>query len=274
MYSISVIIPSYKPGNYIYSCLDSLINQTLELSSFEVIVVLNGPKDPYWSILSSYIQQYNNIKLLYEQTAGVSNARNVGLAATQGEYITFVDDDDVLSPAYLKSLLKSASRETISISNVYSFINSVDERRNNFFICNQLKKVNKKGQKFGKNDLFRYRSFFTIPWGKLIHRDIIGSHQFDSRFTNGEDALFMTSITDNLSQFTFVLDDAIYFVRERVGSASRKKIPKSKLFFDSFLLIKEYLMIYLKHPCKYNFPLFISRIPGVLKNAYILSKNR
>ena len=106
----------------------------------------------------------------------------------------------------------------------------------------------------------------------LFDNILIDIHKFKS--LHGEDALFMTSITDNLSQFTFVLDDAIYFVRERVGSASRKKIPKSKLFFDSFLLIKEYLMIYLKHPCKYNFPLFISRIPGVLKNAYILSKNR
>ena len=57
----------------------------------------------------------------------------------------------------------------------------------------------------------------------MIHREIISNHRFDCRFKNGEDALFITSITDNFSSIKFSSDDAIYYVRERVGSASRKK---------------------------------------------------
>lgn len=46
---VSVIIPSYRPGNYVYECLDSLMNQSLDALRFEVIVVLNGTRDPYGS---------------------------------------------------------------------------------------------------------------------------------------------------------------------------------------------------------------------------------
>ncbi len=272
MIEISVILPSYKPGGYILDCLDSLMRQTLDTSLFEVIIVLNGPKEPYWSILSSYCSKYKNIKMYYEEIAGVSNARNTGLEVSMGEYIAFIDDDDIVSPSYLSSLWKSAAKDTISISNVYSFVNSIDEKRDNFFVCGQLRSM-KQNDNGKRKSFFYYRSFFAFPVAKLIHRDIIGNHRFDTRFANGEDALFITSITDNLSKVTFSLDDAIYYVRERVGSASRKKISKSKILFDSYLLIKEYIWIYLKHPFKYSFWLFASRIPGVLKGAYFLSKN-
>lgn len=273
MINISVILPSYKPGGYILDCLDSLMRQTMDASLFEVIIVLNGPKEPYWSMLSSYCSKYKNIKMYYEEIAGVSNARNTGLEVAKGEYIAFIDDDDIVSPSYLSSLLRSATKDTISISNVYSFVNSIDEKRDNFFVCSQLRNIEKKRDKERRKSFFYYRSFFAYPCGKLIHRDIICNHRFDTRFANGEDALFITSITDNLSKVTFSLDDAIYYVRERVGSASRKKISKSKILFDSYLLIKEYICIYLKHPFKYSFWLFASRIPGVLKGAYFLSKN-
>ena len=274
MISISVIVPSYKPGNYIFECLDSLMNQTVNTLSFEIIIVLNGPKEPYWSKLFLYSSKYENMRIFYEEIPGVSNARNVGLKVAIGEYIAFVDDDDVVSPSYLELLWKVASKDTISMSNIYSFVNSIDEKRNNFFVCSQLK--NMLGKKINNRKLSYYslRSFLAFPVAKLIHRDIIGNHRFDRRFTNGEDALFITSITDNLAHIQFTSDQAIYYVRERIGSASRKKLKKSKLVMDSLLLIKEYIRIYLSHPLKYDFCLLISRIPGVLKNTFILLKNK
>lgn len=274
MVGISVIIPSYMPGRYVFDCLDSLMHQTLDISFYEVIIVLNGPKQPYWSMFSSYSSECNNLKMIYSGKPGVSNARNVGIEIAIGEYIAFVDDDDVVSPSYLELLWKAASKDTISMSNIYSFVNSIDEKRNNFFVCTQLKRV--LGKKFNNRRLSYYslRSFLAFPVAKLIHRDIIGNHRFDRRFTNGEDALFITSITDNLSHIQFTSDQAIYYVRERIGSASRKKLKKSKLVMDSLLLIKEYIRIYLSHPWKYDFCLFISRIPGVLKNTFILLKNK
>ena len=98
---VSVIIPSYRPGNYVYECLDSLMNQSLDALRFEVIVVLNGTRDPYWEQLSRYAKRHGNIRLLHEAVAGVSNARNVGMKHAWGDFFAFVDDDDVVSSNYL-----------------------------------------------------------------------------------------------------------------------------------------------------------------------------
>mgnify|MGYP001345919546 CR=1 FL=1 len=85
---VSVIIP----GNYVYECLDSLMNQSLDALRFEVIVVLNGTRDPYWEQLSRYAKRHGNIRLLHEAVAGVSNARNVGMKHAWGDFFAFVDD--------------------------------------------------------------------------------------------------------------------------------------------------------------------------------------
>ena len=93
---ISVIIPTYKPQDYIYQCLDSLCRQTMDTSLWEVIVVLNGCDAPWHNQLKEYATSHPQIQMHVIQTnePGVSNARNIGLEYAQGEYITFIDDDD------------------------------------------------------------------------------------------------------------------------------------------------------------------------------------
>ena len=267
---VSVIIPSYMPGDYLFECLNSLVRQTLNFASFEILVVLNGPQQPYWDEILLYIGSYKNIRLFYTEVVGVSNARNVGIQNSCGEYICFVDDDDVVSSTYLESLLKFANPSTISMSNVYSFKENIIERGQNFFICKKLKNKSK----YETASFYECRSFLAFPVAKMIHRQIIGSQRFNSKFKNGEDALFITSLTDNFSHIKFTADDAVYYVRERVGSASRKKIEKKDLIKDSFSLIKAYIEVYLSHPFRYSLLLFLSRIPGVIKNAYILFRNK
>ncbi|MEL5892856.1 glycosyltransferase family 2 protein [Bacteroides sp. GD17] len=266
---VSVIIPSYKPASYLCECLNSVMHQTLTLNEFEVLIILNGPKEPFYSWIQKMISPYPNFKLLYNGKCGVSNARNLGIQTAIGEFICFIDDDDLVSPSYLERLLEKATVDTISMSNVYSFKKNFNERRENFFICKHLKDKDK----YENASFFISRSFLAFPVAKLIHRNIIGTHRFNSHFRNGEDALFITSITDSFSRLRFATDDAIYYVRERSGSASRKRISVYKIIYTTILLMITYFVTYLKHPLKYSFKLFVARIPGVIKNAYLLSKN-
>lgn len=266
---ISVIIPTYKPGFYIKDCIDSILQQTLSFDQFEVLIVLNGDKEPFFSFISAYIKPYSNVSLYYTPTPGVSNARNLGIENSVGDYLCFVDDDDWVSPSYLEELLHYAKVDVMSISQVYSFVDDPKNYGEDFFICSQLRHK----EKYLNGSFFTCRSFLSIPWAKLIHRKAIANHRFDVRFKNGEDALFVTSITDNIRSIAFTSPHAAYFVRLRKGSASRRKIPWNTLISMSLRLIGAYAVTYLKNPGKYSLPLFLSRIPGVLKNAYILSKN-
>ena len=97
---ISVIIPSYRPEEYLYECLEAIRNQTLTQNEFETLVILNGCKEPYFEQIQKYINVHSsNIRLIQTDVPGVSNARNIGIEAAKGEYLTFVDD--IVSPVYL-----------------------------------------------------------------------------------------------------------------------------------------------------------------------------
>ncbi len=112
MIQISIILPSYNPQNYIYDCIRSICNQTLDASSFELIIILNGDKEPYFTDINRYIltiREGRGIKVCYTELPGVSNARNIGLDMACGEYFCFVDDDDILSSNYLEELLLVSS---------------------------------------------------------------------------------------------------------------------------------------------------------------------
>lgn len=266
---ISVIIPSYKPQGYLEECLWSVFNQDIPKSEYEVIVVLNGEKNPFYDNIKSLLDNYTNARLIYSEIAGVSNARNLGLDNAHGEYICFIDDDDIISSSYLKNLLAVSSPNAIGHSYVHSFKVTPEILIDSFFICEKQKNI----ECYKLTNFYQLRSFLAFPVAKLIHRNIIGNHYFDSHFANGEDALFITSITDNLSSLNFTSPDTIYYVREREGSATRKKMNVRKISIDTIRLIYAYISIYVSNIRKYNLLLFLSRIPAVLKNSVLLYKN-
>ncbi len=271
---ITVIIPTYRPQSYLYECVNSILAQSLSHDEFEIIIVLNGDKAPYYHQIIDYIHTYGNngiIRLYYTEKKGVSNARNVGIDASNGEYICFIDDDDIISESYLEELYKCASKEYVALSNIYSFHENISEYGNEFFVSNYLPQ-----KKFDieKSSNFKNRSYLSFPVGKLFHKTIIGARRYDTRFANGEDALFVKSLTDRIKGIRCTSEKAIYFVRLRKGSASRKKLSLSKLLRNGYLIIKQHFMNYKSNPRGYSALLILATIPGVIKNIYVLSKNK
>lgn len=109
---ISIIVPTYKPDYYIWECLESLKNQSLDREKYEVLIILNGEKESYYSNIKNWIEKnkVENFEILYTKISGVSNARNIGLDNSRGEYIVFIDDDDYVDRNYLEELLKKIKK--------------------------------------------------------------------------------------------------------------------------------------------------------------------
>lgn len=254
---ISVIIPTYKPQDYLWQCLDALQQQTLPLDTWEVLLVLNGPKEPYWSAIQEYINTLhnNNIRLLYTDKSGVSNARNLGLDNATGEYITFIDDDDYVSPSFLEELLSQATPQIVSLCNVKAF-SEQQEHIPNYFEDAYIAHA---GQ--GLQPFYHARTFFSSACLKLIHRDIIGHRRFNTNYKNGEDSIFMFLISDRLTQVQFTSPNAIYFRRVRANSASTR-VKKMVQIQYCLRLIKEYTSIYWQGHYVTRF--YITRILGAL----------
>ncbi len=267
---ISLILPTFQPGDYIFDCLCSIYNQSLDFSLYELIIVLNGDIEPYYSNIKKYLDGLSelfNYRILTTQQKGVSNARNVGMSISEGEFICFIDDDDMVSKFYLEKLYEKSSYKGVVLSSVIAFRQNINNIDLKYFLYNK--------DVFDEScdSFFRLRSFFSVPWGKLIHKETIAGRKFDTRFNNGEDSLFITSLTSDIKIVSKAEAECVYYVRLRNGSASRKKIPRMKIFRDTVLLIVQYFKIYFSNPLSYNFLLFLSRIPGVIKNAYLLLNN-
>lgn len=259
---ISVIIPTYKPQSYLWDCLDSIKNQTFNYNDFELLIILNGCNEPYSSSIKSFIEsQLNelNVNFIQIDKGGVSNARNIALDNAKGEYITFIDDDDYISPCYLEELYKIADESTIALSNteaVYDIKNVID---NSDAISNTFKFLSPKG----KQKFYKAKKYFSGPCMKLIHKEIIKERRFDANFTVGEDSQFMFLISDRIKYVDFTSSNAIYYRRVRAGSAMSSFSYMDKVR-NLNKTIPSYTKIFLKGFPNYNFYFYLTRILGAL----------
>lgn len=101
---ISVIVPAYKVEAYLPRCVESLLSQTYK--DFEIILVDDGSPDTCPAMCDAYAKKYSNIHALHKENGGLSDARNTGMTIAKGEYVTFVDSDDYVHPAYLEMLMQ------------------------------------------------------------------------------------------------------------------------------------------------------------------------
>lgn len=112
---ISVIVPLYNKKMWVACCLDSILSQTY--SNFECIIVDDGSSDGSAEIVKKYLKDKRFVYIGTENR-GVSAARNTGISHAKGEYLTFVDADDVLSKNYLIALLGGLEQSNADISSV------------------------------------------------------------------------------------------------------------------------------------------------------------
>lgn len=261
-FDISIIVPTYKPQSYIEDCIESLANQTFLHNRFEILIVLNGPKDPFFIYIESLLGLYKdlNVRLLYSENAGVSNARNLGIENAKGEYITFIDDDDWISSAFLETLIKYASPETVPLSYALSY-NDETKVYSDYYVTRKFEE--------GKCVLINSaRSYFSGPVYKLIHRNIIGDVRYDIRLKNGEDTLFMFAISKNIKQCVYTSKDAIYYRRIRESSANFTKRAFTNKLKSNLLQISMYVRNFSTAPNKFDIRFFLSRCMGAVVGIF------
>ena len=123
---ISVIVPIYNVKKYLCECVDSIINQTYK--NLEIILVDDGSPDDCGKICDDYAKRDSRIKVIHKENGGLSDARNVGMDLSSGEYLIFVDSDDYMtndSIEYLYNLIRSVNAD-IAIGGVERF-NDLDK---------------------------------------------------------------------------------------------------------------------------------------------------
>lgn len=256
---ISVIVPSYKPGDYVYELLDSIIRQTFNHSEFELVFVLNGEREPYETNIKAYLKShFSDISYNYQYSewGNVSNARNIGMEVAKGDYFAFIDDDDLISDNYLEVLFSKVTLDTVAIAKPLRFVNSGD-----YFSYRTTDKFDN-ALNHQQDDIFAVRTLYSFVAAKLIHRDIIGNKKYDTSFRNGQDSIFMFEITDKV-RYSVLCPDCVYYCRTRQLSNYNTQTRKMKVI-KGFRMFFKFLGVWINNPCAYNFKFFLSRLVASL----------
>lgn len=106
--TLTYVVPVYNTSTYLIRCLQSLVNQGLSPEEYEIVVVDDGSTDESVAIVEAFAQEHPQVRLLRQENAGVSAARNMALDNSCGRYIQFVDSDDYLCDGMMVSLLRRA----------------------------------------------------------------------------------------------------------------------------------------------------------------------
>ena len=112
---LSVIIPMYNAENYIRRCVESLYQQNIIDSDFEVIIIKDGSIDQSYQQACILSKEHANIILIDKENEGQSVARNIGISRAQGDYLIFVDSDDYLQSGQMAEAIKKCQEEQLDI---------------------------------------------------------------------------------------------------------------------------------------------------------------
>lgn len=209
----SIIIPVYNVEDYISRCLDSIIEQGVDKSTYEIIVVDDGSPDNSSRIVMEYQKRYDNISLIVKKNGGVSSARNVGISNASGEYLVFLDPDDTLFPRFFTQF------DTCSSNNADLFICKSYEKNKELYSWNvQFNEVTN----YDTITIINNKYLRGSVCGIVFSRDFIQKNniRFIEGIRNGEDTNFVLQSLF-FAQNTVFLDIPMYNVVGRTDSASR-----------------------------------------------------
>lgn len=111
----SIIIPVYNAEKFLEKCVDSILSQTVQ--DYEIILINDGSTDKTYDLCERYQAQYNKVKVIHKENAGVSLARQSGIDIAKGEYVLFVDADDWVEPTYLEIISEHTGVDIIRFGN-------------------------------------------------------------------------------------------------------------------------------------------------------------
>lgn len=167
---VSVIIPVYNVEKYLRECLDSVVNQTLK--DIEIICVDDGSTDASLDILKEYEKKDKRFKIITQNNLHAGVARNNGLKIATGEYLSFLDSDDIFESTMLEDMYNTSINDNSDIVVCNFYIYNSDTKKSS---CN--KKIGDKFIKMSpfspldiKNELFN----FSVPnaWTKLFKHEL------------------------------------------------------------------------------------------------------
>lgn len=222
---LSVIVPVYNVAEVLGRTLESLLRQ--DIDDYEIILVDDGSTDGSGEICDEYAAKYGNISVIHQPNGGVSAARNAGLDAARGEYVHFMDSDDVLAPGTYGYLLDTFGPERPDYINFrWRFARADSYRPEEGALTEQQLRRGTPERMTGLEMMAR-GEFMQTCWQFIVRRGFIEEHRlrFDPGQIVGEDYTMLLKILGSNPRCV-VTQSPYYLYLIRPGSLSQKKTPE------------------------------------------------
>lgn len=218
---ISVIVPVYNVEKYLSKCIDSIIHQTyVEL---EIVLVVDGSADKCSAICDHYLTMDSRIQVIHKKNGGVSSARNIGIQASNGDYICFVDSDDWLPRNSIELLFSKAKQFNADL--VYGGMKVIG----NYSITRpQIPSLTVKV----KEDAEAWLSFIDLhigmPWAQLFKKEILDTYniRFPEQVKVSEDTLFVLEVLAHCEIVCSICETVYIYNCFQKTSAAKRYFPE------------------------------------------------
>lgn len=246
---VSIIVPVYNAQNSLDRCLMSIISQ--RYPQWELILVDDGSQDDSLEICNRYSDKDARIRVIHTENCGVSSARNTGMENAHGEYITFVDSDDMIHPDFLSECL--SDKEDLMVTNYL-----------------QPSEIDSLHYKEDHPELVFLQRGVRPVWGKVFVRKIIEEHhiRFDANIRYAEDTIFVLRYCLHIKTIAYVFRHLYEY-----QSSPNHSVFKYKTTLDDFLNILSILQeLTLRLRAKsYNVDVLYAENENAICGSYIVS---
>ena len=216
---VSIIVPVYNAQNCLERCLMSIIRQ--RYPQWELILVDDGSQDDSLEICKRYSDKDSRIRVIHTENCGVSSARNTGIENAHGEYITFVDSDDMIHTDFLSECL--SDKEDLIVTN-YIKPSTLDSLH----------------YKEDHPELVFQQSAVRPVWGKVFVRKIIEDHhiRFDTNIRFAEDTIFVLQYCLHIKTIAYVFQHLYEYERSPYYAVFKYKTTLDE-FLNIFSILQE-----------------------------------
>lgn len=231
---ITVVVPVYNAEQYLRACLDSIVQQSYH--NLEIILINDGSTDQSGEICDEYAALDTRVKVIHQANCGLGMTRNKAIKLARGEYLTFIDNDDLVLPEYIETLYSNAVKYQADLTMCLHQMFDQEPI--------ELKKTTGQvsivsNQEVLENFGFTQSKYEVAAWAKLYHKDIFTNCAFPGEHLP-DDIATTYKIFDRANKIVYV-DRVLYLYRNvpnSLGKSAQHKLRALK-GFEEFLTFSE-----------------------------------
>lgn len=238
---ISIIIPVFNAGQYIGNCLQMLKKQTYNY--YQILCIDDGSTDESSKIIKAFADRDSRIQYYYQANKGAGSARNLGIKKALGDYLLFLDADDLYEQEMLELVVNNAkeNQADIVVFNADQF-DSQTNKTDNRWSAVSFRPLNKNVISAGEAKKCIFNFTIPAPWNKLFKKSFLNDKQiFFQEISSTNDLFFSYAMLCNAERISIMDEKLIHYRTNNISSIQGNKNKNIYDAFKALICLKKYL---------------------------------